>query len=150
MSTGCVYLRKIKQLNQLRLFVLCDGGTVTMHRTGDVCCGVQDERLRVKHDVPMKLCMANAGPDTNGSQFYITFVPCPHLDGNVRSLSQAVIVLCVLSRTVCSIAHGALSMPNARATATKMHVSFGRRTIDVDVVVILGWILAMVLMFASR
>jgi cyclophilin family peptidyl-prolyl cis-trans isomerase len=71
---------------------MVQGGDPTGTGAGGPGYSFNDEPggLAIKHDRPGILSMANAGANTNGSQFFITYVPTPHLNGKHAVFGQVV------------------------------------------------------------
>jgi peptidyl-prolyl cis-trans isomerase A (cyclophilin A) len=87
---------------------MIQGGDPAGNGTGDPGYKFRDEiDPTLKFDRPGRLAMANSGPNTNGSQFFITEVPTPHLNGRHTIFGQ-----CEPVSLVTKIAHVGRDMSN--------------------------------------
>jgi cyclophilin family peptidyl-prolyl cis-trans isomerase len=79
---GLIFHRVVKQPQP---FVIQGGDPLGNGRGGPGYSFADEFSQRQRHDGPGVLSMANSGANTNGSQFFITLAPAPHLD-NLHSV----------------------------------------------------------------
>lgn len=101
---GIIFHRVIKDF-------MIQGGDPTGTGMGDPGYKFEDEfDEELKHDKKGVLSMANSGPNTNGSQFFITEVPTPWLDGKHTVFGEVINGLEVID-SIANVEKGAQDKP---------------------------------------
>jgi len=100
---------------------MIQGGDPLGTGTGDPGYKFADEIVpSLTFDRPGRLAMANAGPGTNGSQFFITEVPTPHLNGHHTIFGQCDEASVDLVKKIARVPRNARDMPTTPVRINKI------------------------------
>ena len=111
---GTIFHRVIKDF-------MIQGGDPKGTGMGDPGYKFDDERNDLQHKGKGILSMANSGPNTNGSQFFITEVPTPHLDGRHTIFGKVVNGLEVID-SIATVEKGAQDKPRTDVVLEKVAI----------------------------
>ena len=100
---------------------MIQGGDPLGTGTGDPGYRFEDEIVSsLTFDRPGRLAMANAGPGTNGSQFFITEVPTPHLNGHHTIFGQCDEASVDLVKKIARVPRNARDAPTTPVRVNKI------------------------------
>jgi peptidyl-prolyl cis-trans isomerase A (cyclophilin A) len=111
---GTIFHRIIKNF-------MLQGGDPKGTGMGDPGYKFDDERNDLKHTEKGTLSMANSGPNTNGSQFFITEVPTPWLDGKHTIFGEVVVGKDIVD-VIAKVETGAQDKPKTAVVLEKVSI----------------------------